>query len=229
MKTFYYIAISIVTVVFIAFISIVGYRLYTERTTVNNVEVIYTLSHDSAITDSLMQANKTQIDNLVKLINKQEDELNKQYEVTMKARADEADLTKILSCVGAFVLAILAFFGINSYRELQEKLIEKAETTAKDAAISKVDKIVNPEVDRKLTEKINNLDFAATLKRDITNDIVSQHLVRLEEEINKLKENTNPSSPTAEAGDPQPPIADDEEVDFDPMGDVPDLSISINN
>lgn len=229
MKTFHYIAIAIVTVVFIAFISIAGYRLYTERAIVNRVEITYTLSQDSISTDSLMHANKQQIDALVKLISRQEEELIKQYDFTVKARADEADLTKILSCVGAFVLAILAFFGINSYKALQEKLIETAETKAEDTATEKIDKIVKSEVSKSLNTKINNKDFAATIKRDITNDITSQHLVRLEGEINRLKENASSSTYTLEAEEPQPPIADDEELDFEPMGDVPDLSTLTNN
>lgn len=229
MKTFYYISLSIVTIVFIAFVSIIGYRLYTERATVYNVEVIYTLSHDSAITDSLMQANKTQIDTLVKLINNQEKELNNQYEITMKARADEADLTKILSCVGAFVLAILAFFGINSYKELQEKLIEKAENKAQEAARTKLGKIVKSEVQKSLNDKINNRSFAETLKKEITDDITTKHLVRLEEDINSLREKDSSTSSESQDEEPQAPKSEDDEVDFAPMGDVPDLSTLTNN
>lgn len=228
MKTFYYIATTIITIVFVLFIWVVSRHLCSVQSSINKVEISLTMANDSVASDSILTANKDQIEKLVALINEQETELNRQYEFTMKARADEADLTKILSCVGAFVLAILAFFGINSYKELQEKLIEKAESKAKDTATTKINKIVKTEVNRVINEKIDNKNFATTLKTEITDGIISGRLVTLEEEINRLKEKLSTTSTNTEEDDSPAPNAEEDEVDFEPMGEVPDLS-NLNN
>lgn len=225
MKAFYYITTAIIAVLFVVFLFFVGKNLLSEKKEVHHIEIQYVLTNNTSANDSILLANQKEIEQLVSKINEQEMQLKEHYELFLKAREEEADLTKILSCVGAFVLAILAFFGINSYRELQENVIKNAEKTASKVAKNKADKIAKTVVEQQINQKIQNYQFGASLKSSIIEKINTEHLIPLETKLNSLEElycSQNVSEGEEEMVSSNASTEDD--VEFESMGEMPPLN-----
>lgn len=225
MKTFYYITTTIVAILFMAFLILVSKNILSDKKEVHHIEIQYVLTNNSSANDSILLANQKEIEQLVAKINEQEMHLKEHYELFLKAREEEADLTKILSCVGAFVLAILAFFGINSYKELQENIIKSAGEKASEVAKEKADKIAKTFVEKQINLRIQNNQFGSSLKSSIIEKINTEHLIPLETKLNRLEEqycSQNVSEGEKEIVSSNSSTEDD--VEFESMGEIPPLN-----
>lgn len=225
MKAFYYITTTIIAVLFVVFLFLVGKNLLSEIKGVHHIEIQYVLTNNSTVNDSILLANQKEIEQLVAKINEQEMQLKEHYELFLKAREEEADLTKILSCLGAFVLTILAFFGINSYRELQENVIKSAEEKASVVAKDKADKIAKTLVEQQINKKIQNNQFGDFLKSSIIEKINTEHLIPLETKLNRLEEQF--CSQNISEGEEQLVSSNgstEDNVEFESMGEIPPLN-----
>lgn len=210
MKTFFYVSIILVVVLFASFLFFVGKELYERGRVFQPIEVKCSIKGKGDIGNEAHQ-----LDSLIKVIDAQEKQLNEHYTLFMKAREEDADLVKILSCVGAFVLAILAFFGINSYKDLQEKMLERAEIEAAKIANKKLSKIAQSEVSKQIRTRIQNKDFLSSAKDDIKSQIIKERLVPLEEEVNRIK-----GEKKSESTDEETALKQDPTINFAPMNSI---------
>jgi len=149
------------------------YKMFIYAPSVEKVEVVYKLPKDSAGISKVLIANEKATESLVKTINKQEEQLQERYELFLKAREDDADITRMLSSLGAFLLALFAIFGIKSYAEFKDKVEKNAEELAKqkaeeiaitkaaEVASSKADEVASAKATEVATSKANEI---ATLK-----------------------------------------------------------------
>ena len=210
MKTFIYVSTTLVVILFSSFLFIVGNKLYGRGHDIQPIVVKCTINCQGDVRNEIHK-----LDSLIEVINTQEKQLNEHYTLFMKAREEDADLVKILSCVGAFVLAILAFFGINSYKDLQAKMLERAEIEAARIANKKLSSIAQSEVSKQIRTKIQNKEFLSHAKEDIKMQIITERLVPLEEEVNRIKGGNN-SERTDEVTDTN----QDPTIDFTPMNSI---------
>lgn len=75
---------------------------------------------------------------------------------------------------------LVAKFGINSYRELQENVIKSAKENASVVAKDKAGKIAKTLVEQQINKKIQNNQFGDSLKSSIIEKINTEHLIPLE-------------------------------------------------
>lgn len=138
--------------------------------------------------------NRNLADSLVNRINRQEDELSRNYNLFMDARKDDADIVKILSCIGGFVLAVCALFGIKSYKDLQNKLLEEA----KDTANCKVDDFLQVKIPSAISERISqsliDRKYKDEVKEEIIKVILEEHIIDIEQRVLELEAATSDHS-----------------------------------
>lgn len=166
---------------------LMGFWMHKPQVVEHKIEIVYndTISQGMDVTYQHLV-----VDSIVTIFNQQQSELTRNYELFMQARRDDADLTKLISCLGGFIIALFALFGIKNYRDFQESI--RQETT------DKVNKIVNGlvpiKVDKLLNRSIKTNDYFIKLKDAILNTIHSTVLNQLENRIQRIEESISPDS-----------------------------------
>lgn len=189
MNNAYYWVMSVIVVVLLAvFLTVVGIRLCHDREEVTQVRIELVAPAAGEDASRLEGMNARELARLDSVIAHQEQELNEQYELFMKARKEDADLVKILSCVGAFVLAMFSLFGIKKFSDIHDACRKEAERVAEDAAGKKAQAIaettIRTEVATRFREEYANGTVAATIKEEVKRNIIVESVTPLEDKVN---------------------------------------------
>ena len=184
--------------------------------TVSEVRITIDYPIDSISSTSIPIAlDKSATDSIVSQINRQQDELNRNYQLFMKARQDDADILKYVSiCIGFIIsaLAILWFRGIKEFLDtVEHSVLKKSEEAAKE----ETQRIVRGEVARAMNEEIKKQAFLIDIKESVVKNVQESYISFIQEDVNDLKNRVDKLS-SESTPDDQPSITEEPEQ-RDPM------------
>lgn len=165
------IALFIVCSIFIIVVAFWTYRMFLYQPTVTEVKITYVLPTDSIQNSQALRITNEATDSLANVLKEQEEKLQQRYELFLKAREDDADITRMLSCLGAFILAMLGIFGIKSYKDLSENIERKAETKANEVASAKANEVAGTKANEIASAKAN--EIAERIATTIATEVAS--------------------------------------------------------
>lgn len=163
-------------------------RIFSARPEVTEIKISISLPSDSI--EALKTSAETihTLQDLSATIANQEKELHQYYEMFIKARQDDADMFKMLTILGALIIAFGSFFGIKNLKDFKDNISEEAIKTAAD----RVDVITKETLKSTVSTQIKrNLDtdvFYLDMKSRIQEDIVTTFLPSIHQDIDNLKE-----------------------------------------
>lgn len=173
-------AISLICIIFIVVVVFWTYRMFIYQPTVTTVKITYVLPKDSIQSSQALKITNEATDSLIYVLKEQEEKLQQRYELFLKAREDDADITRMLSCLGAFILAMLGIFGIKSYKDLSENLERTAEAKANEVAEIKANEIASAKANE-VAERIANTiatEVARTTSTTTISNLVNSSVQR---------------------------------------------------
>ncbi len=137
-----------IVVVFVVTTILLLVRLTTEKTQVTQYTVRVECVADSVaeIHNRYIQGEFT--DSVVARINRQEEELHRNYELFMKARQEDADIVKYLSILGGLIVSACAILGVRSLKEFMETVKTQVETDARTTASIEAQRIAAEEAQK---------------------------------------------------------------------------------
>ena len=213
---------------FTAVLVVYGIRLMSSTPTVTKVDVSVTIPADSIAASEVSKRAIHTLDSLSKVIGKQEEELHQYYGLFLKARQDDADMMKILSIIGALIIAFGTFFGIRNMKDFKDNITVDAQQAASDTARSITENITKSSlkstVSSEIMRSLDNDLFYRDMKSRIQDDIVSTILPNLEEEVKQLKKEVASLAHKPEVEE-DPVLSGEEDGDEDePITPIPDVS-----
>ena len=149
---------------------------------------------DSLLVDHLMSKNYYQLKQLVSEIETQSERLTEKYEAQIKTKEIESDFFRLISCVAAFVAALLGFLGYKTIKDIENKAQSLAELKAEEKAISYTKEHLETEVEKQLKDIVGDSTAAKLIKDQILNDLMPTYINKIESRINDLDSKINNGS-----------------------------------
>lgn len=235
--TFALLAVCSIFAVVVAFWT---YRMFVNQPSVTEIKITYVLPTDSVQNSQALKITNKVTDSLIYVLKDQEEKLQQRYDLFLKAREDDADISRMLSCLGAFILAMLGIFGIKSYSDLSENLEGKAELKANEVASVKANEVavriatdiarstssetisnlINSSVQRVISERLSNGSYTEEIVQNVYDMIMPDITTILESSMrNRQEENTDSNFSTDEMEvvsiDSMPPVSNVEPSNHD--------------
>lgn len=160
---------------------------HSNKTHVSHIEISLALPADSVKQNKSWQTNYEILDSLKNCINRQEKELNQNYDLFMKARQEDTDLIKFISCIGAFVIALLSVFGIKNFRDLKSNIEESVKLDVHKQIRSTITTKLKSAIRDQITKEVTRDTYKKNIKEELIGDLNSL----FGEELNSYKEKTD--------------------------------------
>lgn len=174
------VAFTIVALIF-CFVGYFGYVLYATPKVPEPMKIV--VVQDSTCNDVLY--SRSQIDSILLLQQKQNRELNEQFQAVMEKKSNE-DLTKNFFMVIASVLiSICGFFGYKSIKDMKEGIKNSVEGLASNVAREKAQEIAAQE-SRKVAKTV-----AADLSKTIATNVSTKQSIAIATQETKSYLNEN--------------------------------------
>lgn len=182
-KTFVF--ISIVFALTMAFLVI--WPVANKSKEVRDVKVCLEIPNDSLMVENVLKENDSQINKLIGELDKQSQEITDKYNVLLRSQETESDFFRLVSCIAAFVVALIGFLGYKTIKDIEEKAQAVAKKQADVAAEEYVSKHLEQEVESQLKDIIGNTTAAKLLNEQLLNQVIPQLITPLENRITKLE------------------------------------------
>lgn len=151
---------------------------------VHEVRVSLQIPCDSVTIEHVLRENDAQIARLIDDLDQQSRELYDKYELLLKSQETSADFLRLVSCVVAFVCALLGFLGYKTIKDIESKAKSLANTTAKEYT----EKHLETEVETQLREIIGNATAAKLLREQMMSDLISTYFKPMDERLCRLEQ-----------------------------------------
>ena len=180
-----FVFISIVFSLTMAFL--VMWPLLHKSYSIREVNINLSIPEDSLVVETILLENESQIKQLVVELDRQSQEITDKYNLLLKSQETESDFFRLVSCIAAFVVALLGFLGYRTIKDIEEKAKslagEKASETAKDYVANHLES----EVEKQLRDIVGDTTAAKLIREQIQNELIQTQIAPLEERINKLE------------------------------------------
>lgn len=180
-----FVTISIVFSLTMAFLVI--WPLKNKSYNVREVNIELNIPTDSLAVETVLIENESQIKQLVVELDRQSQEITDKYNLLLKSQETESDFFRLVSCIAAFVVALLGFLGYRTIKDIEQKAQslagEKASQTAKDYVADHLES----EVEKQLMDIVGDTTAAKLLREQIMKEIFQSQIAPLEARINKLE------------------------------------------
>lgn len=187
----YHAAIWVIVAVFVAVMGIAIGRMISDRPQLTEIKFQVCFPTDSLTIDDCYEQQRMVLDSLTQAIARQEKELNYNYELFMKARNDDADMLKIISCIGGFLIAMLAVFGVKNIKDMKEniyqKVTEEAKQIARKTTQNKLNAIVKGVVEDRMNDNQSRERIVGEAVSKAIDKINKDSLIKLEGRISDLE------------------------------------------
>lgn len=186
-----HVAIWVIVAVFIMVMGIAIGRMISDRPRLTEIKFQVCFPTDSVPIGESSDQQRMVLDSISQVIARQEKELNYNYELFMKARNDDADMLKIISCIGGFLIAMLAVFGVKNIKDLKDniyqKVTEEAKEIAQNATRKKLNAIVKGVVEDHMNESQSKERLVGEAVSKAIDKINKDSLIQLEGRISDLE------------------------------------------
>lgn len=158
-----------------------------------DVQVSLKIPNDSTAVEYILHENESQIQSLVKLLDEQSQEITDKYNLLIKSQEIQSDFFRLVSCIAAFVVALLGFLGYKTVRDIEAKAQSGAKEQASETARRYVSVYLKNEVGTQLEDRVKDTTIAKLVEEQLINRIMPK-LKPLEDRIGLL-ESKNQSQP----------------------------------
>lgn len=180
-----FVFISIVFALTMAFLVI--WPLIHKSHNVREVNVELSVPMDSLAVETVLIENESQIKKLVVELDRQSQEITDKYNLLLKSQETESDFFRLVSCVAAFVVALLGFLGYRTIKDIEEKAQSLASEKASKTAEDYVANHLEPEVEKQLKDIVGDTTAAKLLREQIMKELNQSQIAPLEARVNKLE------------------------------------------
>lgn len=191
-----FVFISIVFTLTMAFL--VVWPIVNDSKDIRNIQVNLSIPNDSSAVEKVLMNNDAQIKKMAEELNKQSQEITDKYNVLLKSQETETDFFRLVSCIAAFVVALLGFLGYKTIKDIEAKAQSMAKDQADETAKEFVSSHLEQEVERQLKDIVGDTTAAKLLNEQMLKQIVPQLITPLENRIAKLEssnDSTNKEEP----------------------------------
>lgn len=181
------VAICTITIIFsLTMAFLVLWQLLNKSCNVREVSIELSVPTDSVLVETVLAENENQIKRLITELDRQSQEITEKYDLLLKSQETESDFYRLVSCIAAFVVALMGFLGYRTIKDIEEKAKslagEKADKTAKEYVANHLES----EVEKQLKEIIGDTTAAKLIREQIMNEL-NPRIGDLETRINTLK------------------------------------------
>ncbi len=180
-----FVFISIVFALTMAFLVI--WPVIHKSHNVSEVNVELSIPKDSLAIEAVLIENESQIKHLVDELDRQSQEITDKYNLLLKSQETESDFFRLVSCIAAFVVALLGFLGYRTIKDIEEKAQSLAGEKASRTAEEYVANHLESEVEKQLKDIVGDTTAAKLLREQIMKELNQYQIAPLEARINKLE------------------------------------------
>ena len=157
---------------------------------VRKVEVVLNIPQDSLAAASVLCNTEGQLGALIEELNQQSQEITDKYELLIKSQETEADFFRLVSCIAAFVVALLGFLGYRTIKDIEAKAASIATQTSASTSQEYTKNHLERTVEAQLKGSEGDSTAAKLIHEQIMNEVNKNVLGPLESRINTLESNS---------------------------------------
>ena len=173
--------IAIIFTLTMAFL--ISWPIINDAHPVHEVSIQIQIPQDSLAIEQVLKDNDSRMRVLVDELNNQSEEISKKYELLVKSQETESDFFRLLSCLVAFVVALLGFLGYKTIKDIEDKAKSLAETTAKEYTKNNLEQ----EVEKQLKGLISKSEVANILRAQMLKDFKENYFTPFDNRIKALE------------------------------------------
>lgn len=166
---------------------LVLWQIFNESVNIHEVKVSLSIPQDSLTVDQVLLENTSQMSKLIEELDKQSKEITDKYNILLKSQETETDFFRLVSCITAFIVALLGFLGYRTIKDIEEKAQSLAAAKADETAKDYVANHLETEVEKQLKDIIGDTTVARLLREQLDKEFSQKYFAPLENRISKLE------------------------------------------
>ena len=183
-----FIIISIIFTLTMGFLIV--WPIIQRNDAVNKVEVVLKTPNDSLDVPEDRSATTAQIELLINELNRQSKDISNKYDLLIKSQETESDFFRLVSCIAAFVVALLGFLGYRTIKDIENKAASIAKGKAEAASRDYTKTHLEQTVEAQLKDIVGDSSAAKLIHQQIMNEINTNVINPLETRVKNLEEHT---------------------------------------
>lgn len=180
-----FIFISIVFSLTMGFL--VLWPIFNENVNVREVKVSLNIPQDSLTVDQILLENTSQMYKLIEELDKQSKEITDKYNVLLKSQETETDFFRLVSCITAFIIALLGFLGYRTIKDIEAKAQSLAAVKADETAKDYVANHLETEVESQFKDIVGDTTAARLLCEQLIKELLQKYIIPLEKRISNME------------------------------------------
>ena len=171
------------------FIFLIVWQVITSSSgKVQTIEICIGVPADSLSAESIAMQNATHLRTLAQELSSQNKAIIDKYDLLVRAKETEGNFIRLISAIGALILALLGFLGYRTIVDIETKAADIAKDKAKTAAEQYTKDHLEQTVNVKLKNLVSTSELTGTILSAVKNDLNSTVLQDLDQRIVKLEE-----------------------------------------
>lgn len=166
---------------------LISWPLLQKKVPIHKVSIELTIPQDSIEIKQILKENDANIERLCLDLRKQSQEISDKYELLIKSQESETDFFKLVSCIAAFIVALLGFLGYRTIKDIEDRVEKSAKIKAEETAKKIVEEQMAVTVEQKLNNMVSNSVAGELIRRQIMDKITNEISRPLEDRIEKQK------------------------------------------
>ena len=151
------------------------------------VTIKLAIPKDSLAVEQVLSENDSQINVLIEDLNKQNKGISDKYDLLIKSQEAESDFFRLVSCVAAFVIALLGFLGYKTIKDIESMARTVAEDEAKKASKEYTKTNLESEVESQLKDLIGDSTAAKLINEQMTKEFKRKFIQPIENRLSNLE------------------------------------------
>lgn len=169
---------------------------------VQTIEICIGVPADSLSAETIAMQNATHLRTLAQELSSQNKAIIDKYDLLVRAKETEGNFIRLISAIGALILALLGFLGYRTIVDIETKAADIAKDKAKTAAEQYTKDHLEQTVNVKLKNLVSTSELTGTILSAVKNDLNSTVLQNLDQRIVKLEEQNESNQDGDVAEDP---------------------------
>lgn len=183
-----FVVVSIIFSLTMAFLIV--WPILKRKQEVRKVEVTLQIPRDSLAASSVVYKTEGQLVPLIEELNRQSQEITDKYELLIISQETQADFFRLVSCIAAFVVALLGFLGYRTIKDIETRAASIAAQTSENTSQEYTKTHLERTVEAQLKGIVGDSTAAKLIHEQIMNEVNTNVLGPLESRISSLESNS---------------------------------------
>ncbi len=162
---------------------LIVWPLLQKKAPIHQVSIELTIPRDSIEVKQILKENDANIERLCLDLRKQSQEISDKYELLIKSHESETDFFKLVSCIAAFIAALLGFLGYRTIKDIEDRVEKSAKIKAEETAKKIIEEQMALTVEQKLNNMVTNSVAGELIRSQIMGRITNEISKPLEDRI----------------------------------------------